>query len=174
MPLSREEAWHALNDPDILAASVPGCESLEKISDTEFRAMVRTSIGPVKAQFKGKVTLSNMTPPESYTLTFKGDGSAGFVQGSADVRLTPALSGAGTTIAYEAQAKIGGKLAQIGSRLVDGAAKKMADEFFTNLTTQLGGTPKPARAAASEENGNGGLWIAILRFFSRLIGKRNV
>src|SRR5699024_7300637 len=148
VPLNQQKAWEALNDPDVLAACVPGCESMEQVSDNEFKARVRTTIGPGSAQFKGKVKLSDITPPESYKLTFNGDGNAGFVQGKADVRLSPDESGDGTTISYEAQAQVGGKLAQVGSRLIDGAARKTADEFFANLTTHMGGTPKTATTDA--------------------------
>lgn len=151
VPLSQQDVWGALNDSDVLAACIPGCESLEQTSDTEFKARVRTAVGPVNAQFKGRMTLSDMSPPDSYKLSFKGDGNAGFVQGNADVRLAPSQAGHGTTISYDAKAKVGGKLAQIGSRLIDGAAHKMADDFFANLTRHLGGDPKSEESAVTEK-----------------------
>jgi carbon monoxide dehydrogenase subunit G len=180
VPLSQEEAWRALNDPDVLAACIPGCESLEQVGDDEFKARVRTSVGPVNAQFKGRVKLSDIHEPESYKMSFKGDGNAGFVQGNSDVRLAPAQSGQGTTISYDADAKVGGKLAQIGSRLIDGAARKMADDFFANLTTHMGGTPQPkepaAAATAEQAPASRGFLAsflaAIKRAFARLLGRR--
>lgn len=172
VPLSREKAWEALNDPDVLAACVPGCESMEQVSDNEFKAKVRTSVGPVSAQFKGKVTLSDVNAPESYKLKFKGDGSAGFVQGTADVKLTPAESGQGTTIGYAAEAKVGGKLAQIGSRLIDGAARKMADEFFTNLTRHMGGTVEAEQPEAASEGIGARIMAAINNLIAKLFGRQ--
>jgi len=173
VPLSQDQTWEALNDPDVLANCIPGCESMEQTGDNEFKAKVRTSVGPVNAQFKGKVKLSDVNPPNSYKMTFKGDGTAGFAQGTASVQL--ASSDGGTTINYDAQAKVGGKLAQIGSRLIDGAARKMADEFFTNLTTHLGGNPqtdpKPEQPAAKSAGGLAGLLAAINNILARLFGR---
>lgn len=171
VPLSQDKAWEALNDPEVLAACVPGCESMEQVDDNQFKARVKTSVGPVSAQFKGKVKLSDVTPPESYKLSFKGDGNAGFVQGTADVRLTP--TDAGTRISYDATAKVGGKLAQVGSRLIDGAAQKMADEFFANLTTHMGGTPTPAAddAPPTDDAEPSGLWAMIRSLIARLLGR---
>src|SRR5699024_6003273 len=101
VPLSQDQTWEALNDPDVLANCIPGCESMEQTGDNEFKAKVRTSVGPVNAQFKGKVKLSDVNPPNSYKMTFKGDGTAGFAQGTASVQL--ASSDGGTTINYDAQ-----------------------------------------------------------------------
>lgn len=187
VPLSQDKAWEALNDPAVLQACIPGCQSMEQVGENEFQTRVRASVGPVSAPFKGKIKLTDVTPPESYKMSFKGDGTAGFAQGTATVRLTRAEAGDGTTIAYEAQAKIGGKLAQIGSRLVDGAARKMADEFFTNLTTHMGGAPaekapaEPAPAAASAKpepqparapaGGGGGLMAMLRNLLARLFGR---
>jgi uncharacterized protein len=142
IPAPREQVWAALNDPAMLRASLPGCESLEKVSDHEFAATVVAKVGPVKAKFNGNVTLSNLNPPESYTISGEGKGgAAGFAKGGADVRLTE--DGDITVLTYTAKADVGGKLAQLGSRLIDGTAKKMADEFFDNFTQQVAG-PVPA------------------------------
>jgi len=138
IPAAREKVWEALNDPDILKACIPGCESLEKTSETEMTAAVTTKIGPVKAKFKGAVTLENINPPESYTIVGEGKGGvAGFAKGSADVSL--AEDGDETVLTYEAKAQVGGKLAQLGSRLIDSTAKKMAGDFFTKFTELVGG-----------------------------------
>ncbi len=129
IPAPRQRVWEALNDPEILKQCIPGCEELEKKSDTEFEARVLAKVGPVKARFKGKVELSDIRAPESYVISGEGKGGpAGFARGSATVRLEE-VDGA-TVLRYEARADVGGKLAQIGSRLVQGTAKKMADEFF--------------------------------------------
>jgi carbon monoxide dehydrogenase subunit G len=129
---SRQEVWDALNDPEILQKSIPGCESVEKESDTAFAAKVKVKIGPVKATFNGHVTLSNIDAPNGYTITGEGKGgAAGFGKGGADITLKDADNG--TILAYEVNASVGGKMAQIGSRLIDGTAKKLAGEFFANF-----------------------------------------
>ena len=133
IPADREAVWKALNDPDVLKACIPGCESLEMASPTELAATVVTKIGPVKAKFNGVVTLENLNPPESYTISGEGKGgAAGFAKGGADVHLS--AEGAETVLNYEAKAQVGGKLAQLGSRLIDSTAKKLADEFFGNFS----------------------------------------
>ena len=138
IPADRETVWAALNDPEILKESIPGCQELEKTSDTEMSAKVVTKIGPVKATFTGNVTLSDMDPPNGYHIAGEGKGGvAGFAKGGADVRL--AEDGDVTVLTYEAKAKVGGKLAQLGSRLVDSTAKKMADEFFANFAARVAG-----------------------------------
>jgi uncharacterized protein len=132
LPAPRADVWAKLNDPDTLKACIPGCEELEKVSDTEFRATVKTKIGPVSARFKGRVNLTDMDPPNGYKIVGEGEGGvAGFAKGGATIRLTDAEGG--TMLAYEVEAQIGGKLAQLGQRLVNGAAKKVADEFFANF-----------------------------------------
>ena len=133
---AREEVWEALNDPEVLKECIPGCESFTKNSDTEYDANIMASIGPVKARFKTTVKLENLRPPESYTIagSSKG-GNAGFARGNADVMLVEVTSG--TELSYAANLKVGGKLAQVGSRLVSGATKKTADEFFGSLSTRL-------------------------------------
>ncbi len=129
---SRQEVWDALNDPEILQKSIPGCESVEKESDTAFAAKVKVKIGPVKATFNGHVTLSNIDAPNGYTITGEGKGgAAGFGKGGADITLKDADNG--TILAYDVHASVGGKMAQIGSRLIDGTAKKLAAEFFANF-----------------------------------------
>jgi carbon monoxide dehydrogenase subunit G len=128
----REAVWKKLNDPEVLKACIPGCESLEMISDTEFQAVAVNKVGPVKARFKGKVRLTDIDPPNGYRISGEGDGGvAGFAKGGAVVAL--ADRGAGTVLSYNVEAQIGGKLAQLGQRLVNGAAKKMADDFFSRF-----------------------------------------
>ena len=134
----REEVWRGLNDPDILKQSIPGCESLEQISDTEFEAEVRAKVGPVKAKFKGSVKLTDLNPPESYRISGEGKGgAAGFAKGGALVTLTE--DGDGTILKYDVDADVGGKLAQIGGRLLEGTSKKLAGEFFDNFENALKG-----------------------------------
>lgn len=130
IPLDQAQTWAALNDIDVLKSVIPGCEAIEKVSDEEFHVQVQTKIGPVSARFKGKMTLKDVDPPTGYTIVFDGQGgAAGFAKGEARVELAP--DGEQTLLRYNAKASIGGKLAQIGSRLVDGAARKLADQFFT-------------------------------------------
>jgi len=136
IPAPREKVWAALNDPEILKASIPGCQSLERVSEREFTARVVAKVGPVKSTFNGNVVLGNINAPESYTISGEGKGgAAGFAKGGADVRL--AEDGDATLLRYTAKADVGGKLAQLGSRLIDGTAKKMADEFFHNFRQQV-------------------------------------
>lgn len=149
----REKVWAGLNDPETLRASIPGCESLEKTGDNAFTAKVVAKVGPVKATFGGDVTLSNINPPESYTISGEGKGgAAGFAKGGADVKLADDGEG-GTILTYTAKADVGGKLAQLGSRLIDGTSKKMADDFFSNFREQMAPTaeaaPETAASAAS-------------------------
>ncbi|MDY0882508.1 carbon monoxide dehydrogenase subunit G [Dongia soli] len=137
----REAVWAALNNPEVLRASIAGCDELTRVSDTEFTARVTAKIGPVKASFGGKITLSDIDPPRGYTITGEGQGgAAGFAKGSAKVQLESQEEGRATLLKYAVIAQIGGKLAQIGSRLVEGSAKKMADEFFAAFTEQVHAT----------------------------------
>ncbi|MBU15927.1 MAG: carbon monoxide dehydrogenase [Gammaproteobacteria bacterium] len=130
--MSRGTVWAALNDTTILQQAMPGCESFDATGENIFEARLVTKIGPVKAKFKFDVELSDMDPPNGYTISGAGQGgAAGFAKGSATVRLTE-QNGA-TLLAYNVQANVGGKLAQLGARLIDGVAKKMADEFFENF-----------------------------------------
>lgn len=131
-----EVVWEKLNDAETLKACIPGCETLDKTSDTEFQAVATVKIGPVKARFKGKVSLSDLDPPNGYKITGQGDGGvAGFAKGGATVKLSP--KDGGTLLNYDVEAQIGGKLAQLGQRLVNGAAKKVADEFFQNFAAAV-------------------------------------
>jgi carbon monoxide dehydrogenase subunit G len=130
IPVSQEKTWQALNDLEVLKASIPGCESIVQSGDNQYDVALTAKVGPVSAKFKGKMTLSELDPPNSYTLAFEGQGGvAGFARGSAHVHLTPESDNA-TKLAYEVKAAVGGKLAQIGSRLIDGAARKLAEQFF--------------------------------------------
>ena len=133
------EVWKALNDPDVLKACIPGCESLEKTSDTEMAATVVLKIGPIKAKFDGAVELMNLEPPHSYTIQGEGKGGiAGFAKGGADVTLTE--EGPDVTILrYEAKADVGGKIAQLGSRLISSTSKKLAGQFFSTFGEKVGG-----------------------------------
>jgi carbon monoxide dehydrogenase subunit G len=143
VPASQQATWEALNDPDVLKACVPGCESIDRTSDTEFVVQMTARVGPVSAKFKGKLNLSNVKPPHSYSIAFEGQGGvAGFAKGGADVSLTP--DGHSTRLGYKVKANVGGKLAQIGSRLVDAAANKVANDFFTAFNEKVG---KPAHGA---------------------------
>jgi hypothetical protein len=136
IPLPQDVVWRALNDTDILKASIPGCDELIRESDTVLKGRISAAVGPVRAKFSGTATLSDIDAPNGYTLTGSGSGgAAGMVKGGAKVRL--ATEGPETVLHYEANAQVAGKLAQIGSRLVDMAAKKMADDFFGNFVTQL-------------------------------------
>jgi carbon monoxide dehydrogenase subunit G len=134
LPASRETVWAKLNDAEVLKACIPGCEELTKTSDTEFQAVATQKIGPVKARFKGKVQLTDLDPPNGYKISGEGDGGiAGFAKGGATVALSE--KDGGTLLTYNVEAQIGGKLAQLGQRLVNGAAKKVADDFFQKFAT---------------------------------------
>jgi uncharacterized protein len=149
LPAPRETVWAALNDPAVLKACIPGCESLDRTDDTGFQAVAKVAVGPVKATFKGKVTLSDIDPPAGYTITGEGQGGvAGFAKGGAKVRLEPAEGEAehATRMTYDVEAQVGGKLAQLGGRLINGVAKKYADTFFENFARQL--RPADAEGAA--------------------------
>lgn len=163
IPLPQADVWRGLIDPEVLKASIPGCEAIEKIADNEYKVELTAAIGPVKAKFKGKLVLSDIKEPNSYSLAFEGSGgAAGFAKGGAQVSLSP--EGSGTRLRYSAKASIGGKLAQVGSRLIDGVAAKMADDFFANFNATLAPeVPAPEAAAAIEEaparGGMNPLWI---------------
>jgi carbon monoxide dehydrogenase subunit G len=133
---SRETVWAKLNDAEVLKACIPGCEELNKTSDTEFQAVATQKIGPVKARFKGRVHLTDLDPPNGYRISGEGEGGvAGFAKGGATVTLTE--KDGGTLLTYNVEAQIGGKLAQLGQRLINGAAKKVADDFFKNFATAV-------------------------------------
>ena len=136
LPATREVVWAKLNDADVLRVCIPGCEELNKLSDTEFQAVATAKVGPVKARFKGKVQLSDFNPPNGYRISGEGEGGvAGFAKGGATVSL--AEKDGGTLLTYNVEAQIGGKLAQLGQRLVNGAAKKIADDFFKNFAARV-------------------------------------
>src|ERR1700737_215776 len=145
LPAAREVVWAKLNDAEVLKACIPGCESLAKLSDPEFQAVEVTKIGPVKAKFKGKVRLSDLDPPNGYRISGEGDGGvAGFARGGAKVSLSD--KDGGTLLSYDVEAQIGGKLAQLGQRLINSAAKKTADDFFLKFTVAVGsGAQAPAQ-----------------------------
>ncbi len=147
----QHEVWRALNDPEVLQACVPGCDSIELIGENQYQVLMVARVGPVSAKFKGKLTLSDIQPPNSYALTFEGQGgAAGFAKGGAQVRLVPEASA--TRLAYDVKANVGGKLAQIGSRLVDAAARKVADDFFRNFNEKLSAAQHATEAHGAEHH----------------------
>lgn len=159
---SRKEVFAALNNPDILRQCIPGCESLDKTSDTEMAAVVALKVGPVQARFKGGVTLSNIVPSESYTITGEGSGgAAGFAKGAADIVLVE--DGSGTILKYTVKADVGGRIAQLGARLIDSVAKNLSGKFFAKFCelTETGAAPSvtktsaPAQAAGSSRT----VWV---------------
>jgi carbon monoxide dehydrogenase subunit G len=154
IPAPREVVWRALNDPNILQRCIPGCESVEKLSDTEFTAKVVLKIGPMTAKFSGKGTLSDLNPPNGYTITGEGQGGvAGFGKGSAKVSLV-AEAAAATLLQYKAETQVGGKMAQLGARLIDSTSKKLADQFFAKFAeavTADNATAAPTSAPSPEE-----------------------
>ena len=184
IPASPPAVWDALHDDSVLGRSIPGCEDVRKISDTEFKARAMVKVGPVKARFEGQVQIRPRKPDAGFThaLTLKGEGqggAAGFARGESDVRL--ASDGQGrTTLEYTAKAIVGGRLAQLGQRLIDGAAKSLADEFFAKFTAVMsaqganGATPPAPAASAAEEGVGPRIWfvgliaivVALLILFS--------
>jgi uncharacterized protein len=176
IPLPQQRVWEALNDPEVLKACIPGCDSIEKLSDTEYKVAMTAAVGPVKAKFSGKLQLSDLNPPNSYSLSFEGSGgAAGFGKGGAHVTL--ASEAGGTKLSYTAKATVGGKLAQVGSRLVDAASRKMADDFFTRFNDRL--APAPAETPAGAQAAGGGapkrptphwMWVIAAVVVAALIG----
>jgi uncharacterized protein len=152
IPVPQQRVWEALNDPEILKACIPGCESIDRVSENEYKVAMTAAVGPVKAKFSGKLLLSDINPPNSYSLAFEGSGgAAGFGKGGAQVTLAP--ESGGTLLTYRATASVGGKLAQIGSRLIDGVAKKMADDFFIRFNKTVAPVAEsaiPASAVAAD------------------------
>ena len=149
IPASQADTWAALNDPEFLKACLPGCESIERVSDNEYTVLLTARVGPVTARFKGRMAISDAKPPNSYALTFEGQGGvAGFAKGSASVQLA-SQGTAETLLSYQAKANVGGKLAQIGSRLVDAAAQKVAGDFFAAFNERM--SSLHAVAAHAEE-----------------------
>ena len=173
--LPQQRVWEALNDAQILQACIPGCEVMERVSDTEYRVVLSAAIGPVKAKFSGRLSLSDVDPPNGYSLAFEGSGgAAGFAKGSCKVSLSPADGE--TRLSYSAQATIGGKLAQVGSRLVDGVARKMADDFFARFNAAVAPAPVQTAEAVVAARGKIPLWawvlgIVLLVLLALYIGK---
>ncbi len=159
IPAAQGAVWRGLNDPDVLKSCISGCESIEKLAGAEYAIVTTAAIGPVKARFRGKLLLADLDPPNSYSLSFDGQGgAAGFAKGSAKVSL--ATEGAGTRLSYTVKAQVGGKLAQIGSRLIDGVAKKLADDFFAAFNRKMAG-PAPMAAPAETAPGAAPLWWVV-------------
>jgi carbon monoxide dehydrogenase subunit G len=151
IPAPRQKVWEALNDPAILKACIPGCDSLEKVGENDLKATAAMKIGPITAKFAGKVTLSEIDPPNGYTITGEGQGGvAGFAKGGAKVKLTD--DGDATLLTYDVKAQVGGKIAQLGARLIDATAKQMSDQFFDRFTAALTPAPVvvPVEAPAAE------------------------
>lgn len=149
LPADRATVWAALNDPEVLKQCIPGCQELVRTGETGFAATAKIAIGPVKATFKGNVTLSDMDPPNGYTISGEGQGGmAGFAKGGAKVKLDEA-EGGGTVLGYDVEAQVGGKIAQLGGRLINGVAKKYADEFFATFAKVLQGDAPPEGPAAA-------------------------
>ncbi len=147
LPVSQQRAWEALNDTAVLRATIPGCESFEADGENAYAVAMRAVVGPVKANFKGRMSLTDVNAPHSYTVVFEGQGGvAGFAKGTAEVLLEPE-SETSTKLSYTAKAQVGGKLAQIGSRLVDGAARKIASEFFKRFSAHMTGEAEPSAQA---------------------------
>lgn len=167
IPASPDKTWAALNDPETLKACIAGCESLERTGEDAFAAVVAVKVGPVSARFKGNLKMSNVVAPTSYTINFDGQGGvAGFGKGSADVVLSP--EGAHTRLKYNARAQVGGKMAQVGSRLIDAAASKVAEDFFKAFEAHLSPAEPAAPAEtgqvpmpADTEKGNRALWWGV-------------
>ena len=161
IPAPLRVVWAALNDPEILRRSIPGCETIEKHSETDYTATLTAKVGPIKAKFAGKVTLTDVTPPLGYTLNGEGSGGvAGFARGTAGVRLTP--DGQETLLEYTVKAQVGGKLAQLGQRLIDATARAMAEDFFTRFAdevTRLPALPETTPETDSKRRRNKLPWL---------------
>jgi carbon monoxide dehydrogenase subunit G len=138
LAVSQQQAWDALNDPEVLKLCIPGCDRVEPTAENQYAIGMAVKVGPVSARFNGKILLADVLPPNSYTLQFEGQGgAAGFGKGNAKVLLTPPAEGAGCELTYTAQAQVGGKIAQVGQRLIDGVAKAMAEDFFKRFEAEM-------------------------------------
>jgi carbon monoxide dehydrogenase subunit G len=156
LAVTQQQAWDALNDPEVLKACVPGCEKLEATGENQYAVTVAVKVGPVAARFNGKILLADVLPPNSYTLAFEGQGgAAGFGKGTARVMLAPPAEGGGCELTYTAQAQVGGKIAQVGQRLVDGVAKSMAEDFFQRFDAEMQRRHPEVYAAAAAEAPSG-------------------
>ncbi|GGC65860.1 hypothetical protein GCM10011504_49810 [Siccirubricoccus deserti] len=157
IPAPRQQVWEALNDPEALRAAIPGCESVERVAEDQFQARVAVKLGPMAAKFGGKVKLENLNPPASYTISGEGNGGAmGFAKGGADVALEE-VSAAETLLKYNVKAQVGGKMAQLGARLIDSTAKQMADQFFDRFAANLSPAPELVATTASPGSGDVGI-----------------
>jgi carbon monoxide dehydrogenase subunit G len=172
LAVTQQQAWDALNDPEVLKVCIPGCDKVEPSGDNQYAVGVAVKIGPVQAKFNGKITLSEVKPPDSYTITFDGQGgAAGFGKGVSQVRLSPQPQGTGCVLEYKVQAQVGGKIAQLGQRLIDGVAKSMAEDFFKRFDNEMQRrfptAEAPAAGAASAASADTGtmvpkwVWVAI-------------
>jgi carbon monoxide dehydrogenase subunit G len=154
IPAPRQTVWEALNDPQVLKASIPGCESLEKLEDDQLKATAAVKVGPISARFTGKVQLTDIDPPNGYRISGEGQGGvAGFAKGGANVALTD--EGSDTLLKYQVNAQVGGKLAQLGGRLIDATAKQMADAFFDRFSKQVQAMSPTPEPAVTEPAGSG-------------------
>ena len=172
LPAPVETTWAALNDPEMLKSCIAGCESLERTGPDAYQAVVAVKVGPVSARFKGSLQMTDIQAPNRYTLHFDGQGGvAGFGKGSAEVSLAP--EGTQTRLSYSAKAQVGGKLAQVGSRLIDAAAGKITEDFFkafeTNLMAQVGAAPAPAPAAAAAPGRQWVWWVVGAAVLAALV-----
>lgn len=150
LAVTQQQAWDALNDPAVLKTCIPGCDKVEATGENRYAVGMAVKIGPVSARFNGKITLSDIQPPDSYTITFDGQGgAAGFGKGSSQVRLSPQVGGPGCVLDYKVQAQVGGKIAQLGQRLIDGVARSMAEDFFKRFDNEMQRVHPQAYAAAS-------------------------
>ena len=160
IPAGVNATWQALNDPEFLKACIAGCEAIERVADNDYKVVVAAKVGPVSARFSGKLRLEDLQAPTAYSVVFEGQGgAAGFAKGRARVTLQPQEGDASTLLSYQAQAQVGGKLAQIGSRLVDAAAAKQAADFFTAFNTKMALLHAPAAAAPAVEAEGGRPWV---------------
>lgn len=159
LAITQQQAWDALNDPAVLKTSIPGCDKVEPTGENRYSIGMALKIGPVAAKFTGKIALSDINPPQSYTISFEGQGGpAGFGKGSAKVQLTP--NGRGTELGYSVQASVGGKIAQLGQRLVDGAAKSIAEDFFKRFDDAMQQRHPEAYAAQAQADAIAGVVVA--------------
>jgi carbon monoxide dehydrogenase subunit G len=171
LPVTQAQAWAALNDPEVLKQCIPGCDKVEATGENQYAVGVAVKIGPVSAKFNGRITLSEVNPPQSYTLSFDGQGgAAGFGKGTAQVKLVPATEGNGCVLSYTVAAQVGGKIAQMGQRLIDGVARGMAEDFFKRFEAQMqerypqvvenasaAAAESPAAGTATDDRAPGGL-----------------
>lgn len=171
LPVGQAQAWEALNDITLLQSAIPGCESITATGENQYEALVVATVGPVKAKFKGKLRLEDLQPPNAYKLVFEGQGgAAGHGKGHAEIRLE-STGPRTTTLHYTAHASVGGKLAQVGSRLVDMAAQKMATEFFESFNARLQERYGVAPVEEPAPPAPAGLWARLVAFLRRLLGR---